>query len=42
MRITDTLHENLCKFITVSRRFLLRIGYISDLSYRKIQTHILS
>jgi len=36
-KIMGTLHEDLCTFITVSRRILLRIKELSEKNCREIQ-----
>jgi hypothetical protein len=39
--MTSTLHEDLCKFMRVSRLILVRMRNNSDESYRGNQTHVL-
>jgi hypothetical protein len=38
-RITSTLHEDVCKFMVVSRCILLRMRTVSDKAVKKIKTH---
>ena len=40
-RAKSALYENLCKFMTIYRLFLLRIRNVSDKFVHKIKTHIL-
>jgi len=37
----DTLHENLCIFVNISHRIILRIRNVSDKVVQEIKTHIL-
>jgi hypothetical protein len=41
MRITGTLHEDLCTFMIKSRRIILGMGMFQTLFVEKIKTHIL-
>jgi hypothetical protein len=40
--MTDTLLEEQCTFLIISRSFILRMRNVSDRSCRGIQTHILN
>jgi hypothetical protein len=37
----DTLHEDVCTFMIISRRILLRMGNVLDTFVGKLKTHIL-
>jgi hypothetical protein len=38
-RITSTLHEDVYKFVVVSRCILLRMRTVSDKAVEKVKTH---